>query len=73
MLLLNVPFSDNKAVKKLGAKWNKRLEKWYVDDYRKYGKFHSWYNPANANIFITDEYYMVEQELMLCNIEHSFS
>lgn len=62
MLLLNVPLSDKKTVKKLGAKWNKKIEKWYVDDYRKYGKFYLWYTPSNADIFITDEYYLVEQK-----------
>ena len=31
-LIIDVPFSEKDEVKSLGAKWNPKLKKWYVQE-----------------------------------------
>lgn len=38
-LLLDVPYSEKDEAKKLGARWNPELKKWYVEDKKNYAKF----------------------------------
>ncbi|MDY2856707.1 MAG: DUF5710 domain-containing protein [Oscillospiraceae bacterium] len=60
-LLLNIPYSEKDEAKKLGAKWNPKLKKWYVQDKKDYYKFSKWIlgNEDSATI-ICDHIYIVE-------------
>ena len=39
MLILNVPFNEKDEVKKLGARWNPDIKKWYIHKREDYYKF----------------------------------
>lgn len=39
---LNVPFSDNHKVKRLGAKWDLARKTWYVEDVENLNPFLPW-------------------------------
>lgn len=59
MLILNVKFQEKDEAKKLGAKWNPDLKKWYVSDASKYFRFRKWFNIKTANI-ICEDLYLIE-------------
>lgn len=59
MILLDVSYEEKDKVKKLGAKWNAELKKWYVDNPRDYYKFEDW---LNGHIVISDRLYIIEGE-----------
>ena len=42
MLILNVPFNEKDEVKKLGARWNPDIKKWYIHKREDYYKFAKW-------------------------------
>ncbi len=56
-LLLNVPFAQKDEAKKLGARWNPELKKWYVSDRKQYAKFEKW---LDGQLIVTDQIYIVE-------------
>lgn len=39
---LNVPFKEKDEAKKLGAKWDPQIKKWYIPDGLKVDKFRKW-------------------------------
>ena len=42
MLILNDPFNEKDEVKKLGARWNPDIKKWYIHKREDYYKFAKW-------------------------------
>ncbi len=58
-LLLNVPFNEKEEVKKMGAKWNNEIKKWYVTDKNEYYKFQRWFSNPYNNIIVLDHIYIV--------------
>lgn len=52
MLLLNVSYTEKDQAKKLGARWNPTLKKWYVEKKQDYYKFKDWFLPPEECPFI---------------------
>ena len=59
MLLLNVPYKDKDEAKKLGARWNPELKKWYVQKKEDYPKFAKWIL-TQGSIVACDAIYVIE-------------
>lgn len=60
-LLLNVPFAEKDDAKRLGAKWNPDLKKWYVPLKKDYHKFKKWILKESDNTYIIcDHLYIIE-------------
>lgn len=59
MLLLNVPYGDKDEAKKLGARWNPELKKWYVQKREDYPKFAKWIL-TQGSIVACDAIYVLE-------------
>ncbi|WP_077612275.1 DUF5710 domain-containing protein [Clostridium sp. Marseille-P2415] len=59
-LLLNVPFNEKDEAKKLGARWNPELKKWYVQNKSDYPKFVRWISENGNFEIICDCLYIVE-------------
>ncbi len=60
-LILNVPYSEKDQAKALGAKWNPKLKKWYVERRKDYNKFIKWIlDGEEETTIICDELYIVE-------------
>ncbi|WP_317368653.1 DUF5710 domain-containing protein [uncultured Tyzzerella sp.] len=59
MLILNVPYNEKDEAKSLGARWNAKIKKWYVQDNKDYYKFVKWIKPY-GDIVIIDHLYVVE-------------
>ena len=56
-LYLNVPYSEKEEAKRLGAKWDPRVKKWYTDAYPKdYVKFAKWILRDTDDAIIATEY-----------------
>lgn len=59
MLLLNVPYEEKDEAKRLGARWNPDLKKWYVPKREDYPKFHKWIL-SQGYIVACDAIYVIE-------------
>ena len=59
-LLLNVPYAEKDEAKRLGAKWNPELKKWYVSEKTDYYKFKKWISANDFFYVISDYLYIVE-------------
>ena len=61
-LFLDVPYAEKDEAKKLGAKWNPKVKKWYTDSPReKYLKFSKWLLKDTDDAFIaTENIFLVE-------------
>ena len=61
-LYLNVPYSEKDEAKRLGARWNPRVRKWFVDLPREqYARFAKWILRDTDGATIATEYlYLVE-------------
>lgn len=61
-LFLNVPYQEKDEVKKLGAKWNPNIKKWYVDTYfDEYLKFSKWLlKDSDEAVIVMDYIYIIE-------------
>ena len=60
-LLLNVPYAEKDEAKKLGARWNPDLKKWYVSYKKDYYKFQKWIlNSLDSTYIICDYLYIIE-------------
>lgn len=58
-LFLNVPYAEKDEAKALGAKWNAKLKKWYIDT--DYSKFAKWILKDTDEAIIVCEYiYIIE-------------
>lgn len=68
MLLLDVNYNEKDEAKKLGARWNPELKKWYVNDRKDYHKFIKF---INGNIIIIDNLYLIKgkQNCFKCSKE----
>lgn len=64
ILCLNVPYKEKDEAKSLGAKWNARMKKWYIDTKREdYVKFSKWILKDTDDAIIAMEYiYVIESE-----------
>lgn len=63
-LYLNVPYEEKDEAKSLGAKWNAKVKKWYIDTAReKYIKFSKWILQDTGDATIATEYiHIIEGE-----------
>lgn len=63
-LYLNVPYGEKDEAKALGAKWNAKAKKWYIDTEReKYVKFSKWILKDTDDAVIATEYiHIIEGE-----------
>lgn len=59
-LLLNVSYEEKDEAKKLGAKWNPELKRWYAPQKTDYPKFMKWICDSDDYIVICDHLYVVE-------------
>lgn len=61
-LYLNVPYNEKDEVKSLGARWNPRVKKWYIDAHpRKYVMFAKWILGDYGEAYIaTKKLYIIE-------------
>ena len=70
MLLLNVPYKEKDEAKKLGAKWNPDIKKWYVQDRKEYFRFYKWIT-TQGRIVACNNIYVLEgkQKCFKCGRE----
>ena len=70
MLPLNVPYGEKDEAKKLGAGWNPKLKKWYVQKREDYPKFAKWIL-TQGSIVACDAIYVLEgkQKCFKCGKE----
>lgn len=61
-LFLDVPYNEKDEAKSLGAKWDSKVKKWYIDSFRKdYVKYAKWIlNGTDEAIIATDFIYVIE-------------
>ena len=59
MLFLNVPYGDKDEAKRLGARWNPELKRWYVQKREDYPKFSKWILNQGF-IVVCDALYVLE-------------
>ncbi|HFI0293567.1 TPA: DUF5710 domain-containing protein [Streptococcus suis] len=61
-LFLDVPYTEKNEAKRLGAKWNKEVRKWYVDTERiNYINFSKWLLKGSDEVTIAADYiYIIE-------------
>lgn len=60
-LLLNVPYAEKEEAKKLGARWNAELKKWYVQNREDYPKFKKWIlKDKSEAVILCDYVYIIE-------------
>lgn len=57
MLYLTVPFEQKELAKQLGAKWDPKEKKWYVENQNDYVKFKEW---VDGCIIVKDNFLIVE-------------
>ena len=66
-LYLNVPYKEKDEAKSLGAKWNAKLKKWYVDTIpEEYVKFSKWILKDIDETFIATEYLFIIEGKQRC-------
>ena len=70
MLFLNVPYGDKDEAKRLGARWNPELKRWYVQKREDYPKFSKWILNQGF-IVVCDALYVLEgrQKCFRCGKE----
>lgn len=70
MLLLDVQYEEKEEAKKLGAKWDSKLGKWYVQKKRNYSNFAKWIL-KEGSIVACDAIYVLEgkQKCFKCRKE----
>lgn len=63
-LYLDVPYSEKEEAKKLGARWNPKLKKWFVEaSHKEYINFAKWILEGTDDAIIATEYlYIIEGE-----------
>lgn len=69
-LLLNIPFSDKNKAKILGAKWNVKYRKWFVEKRSDYPRFIKWIlRNENYTSIVCDFIYVAEGKIKCPNCE----
>ena len=58
-LIIDVPFAEKDEVKSLGAKWNPKIKKWYVEERKDYYKFEKWILGNKENVYILCDYFYI--------------
>lgn len=71
-LFLNVPYQEKDEAKKLGAKWNPKVKKWYTDAYyEEYPKFSKWLLGNSDEAIIAAEFiYIIEGQQTCWKCKH---
>lgn len=66
-LYLNVPYGEKDEAKSLGAKWNAKVKKWYIDTEReKYVRFSKWILKDTDDAVIATEYIHIVEGKQKC-------
>lgn len=52
-VLLNVPFDEKDDAKFLGAKWDKEVKSWYIEDISDIDEFSQWAGILSGKIYIS--------------------
>ena len=65
-LLLNVPYAEKDEAKKLGARWNPELKKWYVESRKDYYKFKKWILGEFDEAYILCDYFYIVEGIHTC-------
>lgn len=66
-LYLDVPYREKEEAKSLGAKWNARIKKWYIDtEPEEYIKFSKWILKNTDDAVIATEYIFVIEGKQNC-------
>lgn len=66
-LYLNVPYAEKDEAKALGAKWNAKVKKWYIDvQPDEYVKFSKWILKDTDDAIIATEYIFVVESKQRC-------
>lgn len=62
-LFINIPYNEKDEAKKLGAKWNPNVKKWYVTDRRNYCRFSKWIlRDCEDALIVFNNIYIIEGE-----------
>lgn len=59
-ILLNVPYAEKDEAKKLGARWNPQLKKWYCENRNDYSKLKKWISKKDSFFVVCDCLYIIE-------------
>ena len=65
-LIIDVPFDEKDEAKALGAKWNPKIKKWYVEERKDYYKFEKWILGNKENVFILCDYFYIIEGKHIC-------
>lgn len=65
-LLLNVPYEEKDEAKALGARWNPKLKKWYVEAKKDYPKFIKWILGEKEQVYILCDYFYIVEGVQIC-------
>lgn len=66
-LYLNVPYAEKEEAKRLGAKWDTRVKKWYTDAPRsEYVRFAKWLLRDTDDVVIAAEYLYLIEGMQTC-------
>ncbi|MES3675902.1 DUF5710 domain-containing protein [Halomonas elongata] len=71
---LNVPYSQKDEAKKLGAKWDPKIKKWYIKDSLALGVFEKWLPPQYTSLMesgspvyvLRSSYYYIVESYAIC-------
>lgn len=65
-LIIDVPYAEKDEAKLLGAKWNPKLKKWYVEERKNYHKFEKWILGNKENVYILCDYFYIVEGTHIC-------
>lgn len=65
-LIIDVPFAEKDEAKSLGAKWNPKIKKWYVEERKDYYKFEKWILGNKENVYILCDYFYIVEGTHIC-------
>lgn len=65
-LIIDVPYAEKDEAKSLGAKWNPKLKKWYVEERKNYYKFEKWILGNKENVYILCDYFYIVEGTHIC-------
>ena len=65
-LIIDVPFAEKDEAKSLGAKWNPKIKKWYVEERKDYYKFEKWILGNKENFYILCDYFYIIEGKHIC-------
>ena len=65
-LIIDVPYAEKDEAKALGAKWNPKIKKWYVEKRKDYYKFTKWILGNNDSVYILCDYFYIIEGIHIC-------